>query len=105
MASSGGATSDEMELGDVKGSRNPANRAAFSPAPQVSIGSRPGFVVQNSDSRIPSVYENKYGNPAVDSRWQNRQVEYADQVDQQPGQDRASNAERGYPPGFGPGKV
>lgn len=104
MASSGGATSDEMELSDVKGGRNPANRAAFSPTPaQVSIGSRPTFVVQNSDSLIPTVYENKYMAPAVDSRWQNRQVGYADQVDQQ--QDRSSNAERGYPPGFGPGRI
>ncbi|KAH7341343.1 hypothetical protein B0J17DRAFT_256913 [Rhizoctonia solani] len=100
MASSGGATSDDinLEMSDIKASRGPLNRGGFSPAP---AHNRPGFVAQSSDLRVPTAYETREVNPAVDVRWQNRQVGYADQ---QPF-DRSSNAEKGYPPGFGPGRV
>ncbi|ELU44166.1 dephospho-CoA kinase [Rhizoctonia solani AG-1 IA] len=98
MASSGGGTSDDvnMEMSDIKGARITPNRTGFSPAP---IQVRPAYTVQNSGLFIPT-YESQQVNPAVDARWQNRQVIYADQ---QPF-DRSSNMEQGYPPGFGPGR-
>ncbi|KAG9123705.1 hypothetical protein FRC07_014220 [Ceratobasidium sp. 392] len=98
MASSGGVTTDDMELNEVKGSRNNVShhgRGTISPA--VAVVSRPGFISQNSDSRLPSSYVGS--NPAVDSRWQDRRVEYADQLRV----DRVSHAEKGYPPGIRPG--
>ncbi|KEP46762.1 dephospho-CoA kinase [Rhizoctonia solani 123E] len=97
MASSGGIASDDMnmEMSDIKGSRGVPRRSGFSP---VSIHVRPGFAPQISDLRVPTIYETRQTNPAVDVRWHNRQVGYADQ---QPF-DRSSNAEKGYPPGFGP---
>ncbi|CEL55826.1 hypothetical protein RSOLAG1IB_01838 [Rhizoctonia solani AG-1 IB] len=99
MASSGGATSDDMnmEMSDIKGSRVVPNRSGFSPAP---IHVRPAYTTQNSDLLVPA-HETQQANPAIDVRWQNRQVAYADQ---QPF-DRSSNIEKGYPPGFGPGRV
>ncbi|CAE7176206.1 unnamed protein product [Rhizoctonia solani] len=101
MPSSGGVISDDMnmELSDIKGSRGAPNRIGFSPA---AVHTRPGFVTQSSDLRVPTTHEIQQTNPAIDIRWQNRQVGYADQ---QPF-DRSSNAEKGYyPPGFGPGKI
>ncbi|QRW04349.1 dephospho-CoA kinase [Ceratobasidium sp. AG-Ba] len=101
MPSSGGGTSDDMELSEVKGSRNNASRdgrGTFSPAPQqpVVVISRPGFISQNSDARVTSSYAP--ASPKDDSRWQNRQVGYAGQT----GLDRFSRAEKGYPPGINP---
>lgn len=102
MASSGGGTTDDMhlELSDIKGSRNAATRGGFSPAP---AHSRPGYSMQTSDLRVPTVAEVQQANPAIDSRWQTQQIRYADQVGQS--FDRGSSTEKGYPPGFGPGKV
>ncbi|KAG9093037.1 hypothetical protein FRC06_011706 [Ceratobasidium sp. 370] len=100
MASSGGGTTDDMELNEVKGSRNNLShhgRGTLSPVPrQPVIISRPAFTPQNSDAQVPSSYATS--NPAVDSRWRNRQLEYADRV-----RDPVSRAEKGYPPGIGPG--
>ncbi|QRV90139.1 dephospho-CoA kinase [Ceratobasidium sp. AG-Ba] len=101
MPSSGGGTSDDMELSEVKGSRNNASRdgrGTFSPGPQqpVVVISRPGFISQNSDARVTSSYAP--ASPKDDSRWQNRQVGYAGQT----GVDRFSRAEKGYPPGINP---
>jgi hypothetical protein len=102
MASSGGGTSDDMELSEVKGSRNLPNRHTFSPAPaQPTVVSRPGLTKQKSDARVPNVYEASYVNPAIDTRWQNRQVGYADQQRA----DQFSHAEKGYPPGFELAKI
>jgi hypothetical protein len=100
MASSGGVTSEDMELSDIKASRNtPSNRgvSGFFPAPHT----RPGLVMQRSNLRVPTASELAQNNPAIDIRWQNRQVGYADQ---QPF-DQSSNAEKGYPPGFGPRSI
>ncbi|KAB5591497.1 hypothetical protein CTheo_5054 [Ceratobasidium theobromae] len=94
MPSSGGVTSDEMELSDIKGSRNTPNRTGLS---------RPGFTAQNSDLRVPTVNELGQNNPAIDIRWQNRQIVYVDQSRQhQQSFDRAPNMEKGYPPGIAP---
>ncbi|KAG8714808.1 hypothetical protein FRC09_017223 [Ceratobasidium sp. 395] len=103
MASSGGVTTDDMELNEVKGSQNnPSHhgRGTLSPGPQppMVIVSRPGFTSQTSDFRVSSSYV--ASNPAIDSRWQDRRVEYADQVRA----DRVSHAEKGYPPGIVPGR-
>ncbi|KDN40740.1 hypothetical protein RSAG8_07915, partial [Rhizoctonia solani AG-8 WAC10335] len=100
MPSSDGVTSNDMnmEMSDIKGSRGVPNRSGFSPAP---IHIQSGFTTQSPDLRVPTTYETRQANPAVDVRWQSRQVGYADQ---QPF-DRSSNAEKGYPPGFGSGRV